>query len=613
MTSHLTQILEHIGFSPRLQQVTLFQALCSTDETGVVAQAGTGTGKSIAALAAAAHWWEKTGLPSLIVVPMNTLLRQYIEVDAPRVEEALGITIKSLMGRNRYLCDAAPGFAGVSRAPDEVIARETVLYPMIASDEPVTLNPADAEWFGCPGRDEGCDAESTCHYKQAKAALEGAAIIITNAHILVLDDQLKAMEPIEKKGTCETCAGDGCELCGDGDDPPTVSFQPAILPEFGALFVDECHTLEDVLRGFATRSIPLSAAESMGASLATWLVSANDQHKNAVEVSASKALVEHLKELSEWTWPPGEKIKKHHKAAKESAFFMLRRGKEKAYAENEAVLWLDVDHPFGRRQGRSPNPKLVSTQINLAGGARRLLTKVPFGLISGTVPKSLRASLGIADATFVDCGHPFDYAKQGKLRISKWSGAFKAVKNAPELEEHRWKEMADAITEVGGGALVLFSSYKDMEAAYYKVGKPLESAGLDVRTQTREGDRGELGQWFKDHGNAVLFGTESFATGFDVPGDALRFVGIWKLPYPGLDPVTKAIMARNRQRYEDMMRMKVTQAVGRLIRTVDDTGTVFIADSRAEQLIGDDDPMLAHLSEFTRADQPRRRRAWDDE
>jgi ATP-dependent DNA helicase DinG len=152
-----------------------------------------------------------------------------------------------------------------------------------------------------------------------------------------------------------------------------------------------------------------------------------------------------------------------------------------------------------------------------------------------------------------------------------------------------------------------------MENAYDFMRHLLSAKGLDVRTQTREGDKSELGRWFKEHGNAVLFGTDSFATGFDVPGDALRQVIIWKLPYAGLDPVTRAIMARNRQRYEDMMRTKVVQAAGRLIRTVEDEGVLFIADSRAENLIGDDDPMLAHLGEFTRVDQPRRRRAWDDE
>lgn len=595
--TYLHSILEHVGYEPRPQQEELYTALCYTDDTGTVAQAGTGTGKSIAVLAAGAHWRDLTGLPTLVVVPTNILLKQYIELDAPRVEEALGITIRSLMGRNRYLCEAAPGFAGVSRMPDEIIAREVEMNELLATDDVVTLNPEDAYWFGCPGRDEGCDPETRCSYRAAKAQLDDADIIITNAHLLVLHNQLRAMDPVKRENP---------------DTGEESSFQPRIFPDYGALFVDECHTLEDVLRGFATRSIPSTAVGDCA--VGGWLRDMNRMHSDAVAVSPTRELVAHLRELEQWRdfWDDGkDHRKKHEKAASEAAKFILQRGADGAYVDKEAVLWFAPDHP--RRSDFKPIPKLISTQINLAGGARRILTAVPFGLVSGTVPQSLRGALGIGDARFVDCGHPFDYARQGKLKISKLSGSFKAVRADQTNEHRRAEEVRDAIVETGGGTLVLFSSYKDLERVYRDVGQELEDKGLETRIQTREGDNGELGRWFKQHGNAVLFGTESFATGFDVPGDALRQVIVWKLPYPGLDPVTKAIMARSRQRYEDMMRMKVTQAVGRLIRTTQDVGTVFIVDSRAESLIGDDDPMLAHLSEFTRIDKLKRVRAWDIE
>jgi Rad3-related DNA helicase len=123
------------------------------------------------------------------------------------------------------------------------------------------------------------------------------------------------------------------------------------------------------------------------------------------------------------------------------------------------VLWFDPPH------GQGGQPRLVSTQINLAGGARRLLTQVPFALVSGTVPKSLRNALGIADARFVDVGHPFDYSKQVKLKISPWSGAYQQAKSLDNnLEAARVSCGGDR--DAGGGALCLFSSYKDMESVY---------------------------------------------------------------------------------------------------------------------------------------------------
>lgn len=530
------------------------------------------TGKSLAVLAAAADFREWTGKPSIVVVPTNILLQQYVRNDAPHVAEALGITIKSLMGRNRYLCSSAPGFAGLTRLPDKVIAAEPDQNELLWSGD--IVEAADPYWFGCPGSDECRGREDTevCHYRAAKAELEDADIIITNAHLLIIDDQLKGKPPLEVER--------------DGE---MVAWQPAIFPDYGAIFVDEAHTLEDNLRSFATRSIPAGAVE--GFELYTWL----RMHFNAdaFTVSPDKKLVEMLREVM---GREAVDLKKHQKEAVKAAEYIITRGKDGAYAEGEAVLWFD---PPTKQGGQ---PKLVSTQINLAGGARRLLTQVPFGLVSGTIPKSLRNALGIADTRFIDVGHPFSYDKQVKLKISHHSGAYQAAKD-PKNMARRALEIRDIVVESGGGALLLFSSYRDMEWVHREIAPYLEQdAGLDVRTQTREGDKKELGEWFRTHGNAVLFGTESFATGFDVPGDALRLVCIWKVPFPGIDPVTNAIKKRSYSRYEDMALMKITQAAGRLIRTSTDTGTIFIADSRAEDLLlGRDDPMLQHFNDMAYA------------
>lgn len=588
--STLTQILDHIGFAPRPQQLALYEALKTIDDpgaTGVVAQAGTGTGKSIAVLAAAYDASVAHRKPTLVITPTNILMSQYTTTDAPRVSEALGITIKSLKGRNRYLCSNAPGFSGVGRLPDEVIALEVEMNQRLHEDE--IFEPENTYWFGCPGSDE-CDPrneDTICHYRRAKNELDDADIIVTNAHLLIINDQLRGKPPIELKDK-ET-------------GEPIGEYQPSIFPEHGAVFVDEAHTLEDNLRSFATRSIPLGAVDGLG--LGSWLVDQQRHHRSAVAVTPTRELAAALKEVADTIKEPD--LNKPQKEAAAAAAYIIQRGVDKAYAENEAVLWFDP-------QEYPKKPRLVSTQINLAGGARRILTAQPFGLVSGTVPKSLRGALGIADAYFVDTGHPFDYSKQVTLRISSKSGSFKATKNKPEWTTQRITEVGQAIIDAGGGALCLFPSYRDMEMVHRELDADLAAKGLDLRVQTREGDKGELGQWFKDHGNAVLFGTESFATGFDVPGDALRLVVIWKVPYPGLDPVTKAIAARSRQRYEDMALMKITQAAGRLVRTSTDTGTIFIVDSRAEDvLFGRDDPMIAHFEEM--AMTKKKTRAWDIE
>lgn len=580
MITTLSQILDHIGFESRPQQLALYETLQKMDEPGdnVVAQAGTGTGKSIAVLAAAVDWRRRTGKPTLVVVPTNILMRQYLTVDAPRVSEALGVTIKALQGRNHYLCASAPGFAGLGRLPEEVIGLEPEMNQQLWGDDIVLATP-HGYWFGCPGSDDcrGADEDEwPCHYRRAKRDLADADVIVTNAHLLIIDQQLKGLPPVER----------------ENEDGEVIIHQPAIFPEYGALFVDEAHTLEDNLRSFATRSIPRSAAE--GTSMWHWIGQQLPKSRDPFTVTPNADLVRALTELERRPLIDGDgiKLKKHQREASEAARYILQRGRDHAYTEGDAVLWFEP-------QAHPRQPKLVSTQINLAGGARRLLTLVPTGLVSGTVPKSMRAALGIPDATFVDVGHPFDYSKQVTLKISRRSGAWAVGQNDLTNMPRRAEEVRDAVLEAGGGALLLFSSYRDMQAVHDQINHHLARAGLEVRMQDREGDKKALGEWFKDHGNAVLFGTESFATGFDVPGDALRLVSIWKLPYPGLDPVTRAISARSRQRYEDMMLMKVAQAAGRLIRTSTDVGTVLIVDARAEEkLLGRGDPMIAHFDDM---------------
>lgn len=113
-------------------------------------------------------------------------------------------------------------------------------------------------------------------------------------------------------------------------------------------------------------------------------------------------------------------------------------------------------------------------------------------------------------------------------------------------------------------------------------------------------DRQALADEFKADGNAVLFGSESYATGFDVPGNALRLVVMWKLPYPAVDPVTNAIKSQSYQRYEDIMKVRAIQAIGRLIRRETDKGIVWIADSRGRRLIDYSDPLTSHIPQFAR-------------
>ena len=143
-----------------------------------------------------------------------------------------------------------------------------------------------------------------------------------------------------------------------------------------------------------------------------------------------------------------------------------------------------------------------------------------------------------------------------------------------------------------GGTLVLFTSYADLrhvagelEADYLAAGRPLLRQGGDL-------SRTALADKMRESGNAILFGTDSFWTGIDVPGDALSQVIITRLPFevpthPIPEARTEWIRDQGGNPFSELTLpdalVKFRQGVGRLIRTINDQGVITVLDSRIVQ------------------------------
>jgi len=142
---------------------------------------------------------------------------------------------------------------------------------------------------------------------------------------------------------------------------------------------------------------------------------------------------------------------------------------------------------------------------------------------------------------------------------------------------------------VRGGSLVLFTSYSDMRAVAAVLEETFRDAGRPFLMQGADLSRTELAQNMRSLGNAVLFGTDSFWTGVDVPGDALGQVIITRLPFdPPTHPITEArcddIRANGGSPFNELTLpdalIKFRQGVGRLIRRASDRGLITVLDSR---------------------------------
>ncbi|RKX95733.1 MAG: hypothetical protein DRP84_03230 [Spirochaetes bacterium] len=144
------------------------------------------------------------------------------------------------------------------------------------------------------------------------------------------------------------------------------------------------------------------------------------------------------------------------------------------------------------------------------------------------------------------------------------------------------------IRKTGGSTLILFTSYATLNRVYSDISERLSSEGIVF---LKQGDipRQVLLDYFKHQKNAVLFGTESFWEGVDVPGENLQCVVITKLPFKvPTDPVIRSRLKRIEQDGKNsfinyllpLAVIKTKQGVGRLIRKRTDRGIIVVLDRR---------------------------------
>lgn len=172
---------------------------------------------------------------------------------------------------------------------------------------------------------------------------------------------------------------------------------------------------------------------------------------------------------------------------------------------------------------------------------------------------------------------PFDYKKQSLIYVSDGS------------EDKEW-EVGQLVKMSQGRAFLLFTSYKDMQFAYqyFPIDYPKIMQGQGGMT------RAQVLEEFKNTPNAVLFATKTFWEGVDIQGDQLSLVVIWKIPFENpydlvfkakCDKIDKKLGRKGisfiKYAVPDAC-IKLKQGVGRLIRSVDDTGVIALMDSRVQ-------------------------------
>jgi len=276
-----------------------------------------------------------------------------------------------------------------------------------------------------------------------------------------------------------------------------------------------------------------------------------------------------------------------------------QKGKVEGYRTN-LQRWLKVSDEkhvyWAERSGRRQNIVTLRTApIDVAPDLRESLfdRKVAVICTSATLAvgseiATFQARMGAEQARTAIEHSPFDYERHMRVYVAA---------DIPLPSAREAKLAIDALTDwirfaclrCGGGSLVLFTSYTDMRKVAEALQDEFVAAGRPFLMQGAELNRTDLAKAMRAKGNAILFGTDSFWTGIDVPGDALSQVIITRLPFEiPSHPIQEAradhIRAQGGNPFAELTLpdavVKFRQGIGRLIRTTKDRGLITVLDAR---------------------------------
>lgn len=200
---------------------------------------------------------------------------------------------------------------------------------------------------------------------------------------------------------------------------------------------------------------------------------------------------------------------------------------------------------------------------------------------------SSRCGTSLIDASKIDYHlfkSSFDFAKQCKFFVPK------GISYSGKPEEHFKKSIPfieRAVIASGGGALILCSSHRQVDALYERLGRPLAQHNIWLLRQSKGSSSNSVIRDFRKDINSTLIGTRTLWQGIDIPGGSLRTLFIYKIPYDRPDnPLIKARRHEIDEKggdsfadyYEPLAALAIKQGFGRLIRKSTDTGIAVFLD-----------------------------------
>jgi ATP-dependent DNA helicase DinG len=599
------------GFVERAMQQRLAQAAAEAieDRAALVAEAGTGVGKTFAYLVPLLLSERR----ALVSTATKSLQDQLFLRDLPRLRDALRVPVRIalLKGRGSYLCVHRLAQArSTATLPDRFAVRALARIETWAAatqsgdlaeidglDErspviPIVTSTRD----NCLGSD--CPEFARCHVVKARREAMAADLVVVNHHLFFADVSLR------DSGVAE------------------------LLPTVDAIVFDEAHQLVETGLQFLGTTLATGQALDLSRDLvAAGLTHARGQEPwqelgGAIEKAARElrlACAGPLRDVrgilklrwNERASQPGfqpalEAIASAAQAASEAAVrveatspdftrLVARTRALQVLAQSfvepaavDRVRWIDLG-PRDARLIESPlHIRDLFTEQRESGARAWIFTSATLGTDDDLAWFCEAAAM--EDARKLRVGSPFDYAAHART----WVPPRFPKPNEPGHPEAVGALAARLAGRLGGRSFVLTTTLRVLPLIAQALEERSEADGLGLKVLVQgTHPKRTLLQRFLDTPRSVLIGSQSFWEGIDVPGDALQCVIIDKLPFPPPnDPLvqarTRELERQGRSAFDEYFlseaAISLKQGAGRLIRSETDRGLLVITDPRLRQM-----------------------------
>ena len=609
---------KNFEFRPQQQDMAVAVARSLEEERHLVVEAGTGVGKSLAYLVPAILFALEQKKKAIVSTQTINLQEQLLHKDIPILKKVLPVEFEAALmkGRQNYLCPrrlerALQQSTELFSSSEQNELQQIAEWARVTQDGSVsdlTFEPDPKVWVQVCSEahictQKTCGQQRNCFYQQARKRLLSADLVVINHTLLfmllgdpgeqeeresgflfpndfIIFDEAHLLEQVASRQIGIGVSQYGLKstiqrlynartrkgLFTVTRDAAGVTLAAELVDEVDRFFKQ----VEEHCNFTKGREFRVRGPDFTPDTITARLIALQGRIAEVVRKTDDEFLKAELQELGRRIRDTRDGIKTFlEQGLRENVYWVERTGKTAQFLSLNAAP-IEIA-PVLRRMLFRDSCSCVMTSATLAVGRPDLIY--------------FRQRLGAGEAQPLQLGSPFNFRTQMKMFI---------VKKMPDprvtgYEEALVEWIEHFTKETDGRAFVLFTSYRGMQQVAGLMQPFFAQNKMNLLVQGSGTPRGRLLEQFKTTARSVLFGTDSFWMGVDVPGEALSNVIITRLPFAVPDhPLIEAKLELIQERGGDPFAeyslpeaiLKLRQGVGRLIRTKSDRGIVVILDNR---------------------------------